>query len=240
MTAAMTGVADALAELTLFNGLDAKTRSRLAGGATLLTAPRGHIVFRDGDPCAGLHVVVSGQIKLLLHAGNGHEKVFDVIGADASFGESALFLDQPHQIAAEAIIDSQLVLLARTALLREIAMNGDLAMRVIRVLAQRVRCRTHDIKTYVLFSGTQRVISHLLHEIPDETGVSGAVEVTLSTRKGIIASRLNLTQEHFSRILHELTSAALIEVDGQRVRIPNVGRLRACVGSQGLHATLGA
>lgn len=237
MTAAMTGIADVLAGLTLFKGLDAKTRGRLAGGAALLTVPRGHSVFREGDPCAGLHVVVSGQIKLLLHAGNGHEKVFDVIGADASFGESALFLDMPYQVAAEAIIDSQVVLLARTALFREIAMNGDFAMRVIRVLAQRIRCRTHDLKTYVLFSGTQRVISHLLHEIPDETGVSGEVEVTLSTRKGIIASRLNLTQEHFSRILHELTSAALIEVDGQRVRIPDVGRLRSCVVSQDLLTT---
>ena len=237
MTAAMTGVADALAGMTLFKGRDAKTRGRLAGGAALLTVPRGHIVFREGDPCAGLHVVVSGQIKLLLHAGNGHEKVFDVIGADAGFGESALFLDLPHQVAAEAIIDSQVVLLARTVLLREIAVNSDLAMRVIRVLAQRIRCRTHDIKTYVLFSGTQRVISHLLHEIPDETGVSGEVEVTLSTRKGIIASRLNLTQEHFSRILHGLTSAALIEVEGQRVRIPDVRRLRSCVVSQDLLTT---
>lgn len=227
MMAVVTGVPEVLAGLTLFKGLDAKTRGRLAGGATLLTAPRGHIVFNEGDPCAGLHVVVRGQIKLLLRAGNGHEKVFDVMGADASFGESSLFLDLPHQVVAEAIIDSQLVLLARAALLREIAANGELAMRVIKGLAQQSRRRTHDLKTYVLFSGTQRVISHLLHEIPDATGVSGEVEVTLSTRKGIIASKLNLTQEHFSRILHGLTSAALIEVEGQRVRIPDVGRLRA-------------
>ncbi len=234
MTVDVTDVAEALAGLILFQGLGARTRSRLAGGAVLLTVPRGHSVFREGDPCAGLYVVVGGQIKLLLQAGSGHDKVFDVIGADASFGEAALFLGQPHQITAEAISDSQLLLLARTALLREIAVNGDLAMRVIRVLSQHIHRRTLDLKSYVLFSGTQRVISHLLHEIPGEAGVSGAVEVTLSTRKGIIASRLNLTQEHFSRILHELVSVALIEVAGQRVRIPDVGRLRACVAIQNL------
>lgn len=228
MTAVVTGTTQVLAGLTLFKGLDAKTSSRLAGGATLLTAPRGYVVFNEGGPCVGLHVVVRGQIKLLLRNGKSHEKVFDVIGADASFGDSALFLDLPHQVTAEAIIESQLILFSRTTLLREIAANGELAMRIIRGLAQQSRRRTHDLKSYVLFSGTQRVISHLLHEIPDETSASGEVEVTLSTRKGIIASKLNLTQEHFSRILHELTSAALIEVEGQRVRIPDVRRLRAC------------
>ncbi len=228
MSAVVPGFPEVLAGLTLFRGLDARSRGRLACGATLLTAPRGYTVFNEGDPCAGLHVVVRGQIKILLRANNGHEKVFDVIGADASFGESALYLDLPHQVSAEAIIDSQLILLARSVLLREIAANGELALRVIRGLAEQSRRRTHDLKTYVLFSGTQRVIGHLLHEIPDATGASGGAEVTLSARKGIIASKLNLTQEHFSRILHDLTSAALIEVEGPRVRIPDVGRLRAC------------
>lgn len=227
MMAVVTSASEVFAGLTLFKGLDAKTCGRLAGGATLLTVPRGHIVFNEGDRCVGLHVVIHGQIKLLLRAGKSHEKVFDVIGADASFGESALFLNLPHQVTAEAIIESQLMLLSRTTLLREIAVNGELAMRIIRGLAQQSRRRTNDLKSYVLYSGTQRVISHLLHEIPDETSASGEVEVTLSTRKGIIASKLNLTQEHFSRILHELTSAALIEVEGQRVRIPDVRRLRA-------------
>lgn len=39
--------------------------------------------------------------------------------------------------------------------------------------------------------------------------------------------RLNLTPEHFARILHELAEAALIRVEGQRVRILELDRLRA-------------
>ena len=43
----------------------------------------------------------------------------------------------------------------------------------------------------------------------------------------MIASRLNLTQEHFSRILHELSEKSLIVVDGRRIHISNVELLRA-------------
>ena len=49
---------------------------------------------------------------------------------------------------------------------------------------------------------------------------------TPPTNKGVIASRLNLTQEHFSRILHELTELGLIVVEGRKIHIPSVAKLR--------------
>lgn len=49
----------------------------------------------------------------------------------------------------------------------------------------------------------------------------------MPTNKGIIASRLNLTQEHFSRILHDLSERGLIAVEGRRIHIPDVDQLRA-------------
>jgi CRP-like cAMP-binding protein len=51
-------------------------------------------------------------------------------------------------------------------------------------------------------------------------------EVNLSPGKSVIASRLNMTPEHFSRILRELGDAGVIEVNGRIVRIPDLGRLR--------------
>jgi CRP-like cAMP-binding protein len=44
------------------------------------------------------------------------------------------------------------------------------------------------------------------------------------------ASRLNLTQEHFSRILREIQAAGLIEVVGREIRIIDAGRLHAYPG----------
>jgi CRP-like cAMP-binding protein len=52
------------------------------------------------------------------------------------------------------------------------------------------------------------------------------VIVCLPARKGDIASWLNLTHEHFSRILHELATAGFIEVTGSQVLIRDVQRLR--------------
>jgi CRP-like cAMP-binding protein len=75
-------------------------------------------------------------------------------------------------------------------------------------------------------SGTQRIIGYLLHACSPSSAQDGGIEVTLPATKGVVASRLNLTLEHFSRILHELAAEGLIEVRGRSVHIRDVDRLR--------------
>ena len=67
-------------------------------------------------------------------------------------------------------------------------------------------------------------IRNLQIQLIDQNGTN--VAVTLPTNKGVIASRLNLTQEHFSRILHELFELGLIVVEGRKIHIPSVANLR--------------
>lgn len=43
--------------------------------------------------------------------------------------------------------------------------------------------------------------------------------------KATIASRLSLTPEYFSRVLHELESRGLIELDRRDIRIPDARKL---------------
>jgi CRP-like cAMP-binding protein len=69
----------------------------------------------------------------------------------------------------------------------------------------------------------QRVIGYLLQHVPDQTG---SAELALPTSKQVIASRLNLTPETLSRILHELAEAQLIRVHGRQITIIDLARLR--------------
>ena len=51
--------------------------------------------------------------------------------------------------------------------------------------------------------------------------------MSLPVSKATIASRLSLTPEYFSRVLHELESAGLIEIDKRDIRIVDSKRLAA-------------
>jgi hypothetical protein len=51
------------------------------------------------------------------------------------------------------------------------------------------------------------------------------LRVSLPVSKATIASRLSLTPEYFSRVLHELEGVGLIQIDKRDIRIPDPGRL---------------
>lgn len=218
-----------LAGLPLFAGMGDADLRRLACFATEIRVPRATVIFRQGENCGGLYLVVEGQIKLTLQNARGDEKVVDLVGPGSSFGEIALFLGEPHRMAAETIADSVLVHLGRDAVLEEIQRNAGFSARVLQAVCRRLVQRTHDLESFTLHSGTQRVTAFLLSRLPD--GVNGTpVSILLPAKKGVIASRLNLTQEHFSRILHEMQAAGLIEVKGREIRINDATRLHAYPG----------
>jgi CRP-like cAMP-binding protein len=215
-----------LANLPLFSDLREEDLRRLATGTTSLYAEKGETLFRRGDPCIGFHVVVYGQVKLGFTSAQGAEKVVEIIGPKQSFGEALMFLERPYIVFAQALADSMLLHVSKTAVFREIGADPLFARRMLAGLSRRLHGLVSDVEAYSLRSGAQRVIGYLLREDFEGNAAERTLEVTFPTTKNIIASRLNLTPEHFSRVLHELSAAALIEVEGRTVRILDVDRLR--------------
>lgn len=213
-----------LSNIPLFSHLNSAQLTRIADGSDEIEAARGTVVYHRGERCTGLHVVVYGQVKLSLQTSRGDEMVVELVGPGTAFGEAVLFSARPHIVAAEALADSKLLHVAKAVLLAELERDSRFSSVLIASLADQLYRRLTEFEGYFLSSGTERVISYLLRG-ENGNSVRDAEQITLPATKGIIASRLNLTHEHFSRILRELMTAGLIEVDGREVRILNKERL---------------
>jgi CRP-like cAMP-binding protein len=214
-----------LQSLPLLNALDGDAICRILAAATQVEAPRGTILLRRGNVCGGLYVVARGRFKLSLETPQGDEKVIALLGPGARFGDALLYTGELCLATVQAIVDSKVICIAKDAVLHEISANAVFARRIIEDLSRRLYQRTKDVESYTLLSGTQRLIDYLLSEEPEST-VNGVRHVMLLERKGVIASRLNLTQEHFSRILRDLARRKLIQVSGSHVVIPDVAKLQ--------------
>ncbi len=185
---------------------------------------KGQSIVQCGDACTGFHVVVYGQVKLAFTSPQGVEKVVEIVRPGQSFGEALMFLDKPYIVFAQALADSLLLHVAKHAVLQELGPNP-FGQRMLAGLARRLHGLVRDVEAYTLRSGQERIIGYLLGELPDGVA-SGPAEVRLTPGKSVLASRLNMTPEHFSRILHELATAGLIEVNGRTIRVNDVARLR--------------
>jgi CRP-like cAMP-binding protein len=217
-----------LANLSLFKELSSDELDRIASNTVEVRAPRAEVLFRRGDPALGFHIIVFGQVKLAFASPRGDEKVVDLIGPGQSFGEAVMFMERPHVVTAQTLSDSLLLYIAKEIVFEELERDPRFVRRIIAGLSSRLHRLMSDLESDSLHSGTQRIIGYLLRDSDDNLESKKALEVTLSANKGVIASRLSLTQEHFSRILHDLSTRGLIEVHGRSVYIPDVAKLRAC------------
>ena len=215
-----------LAVLPLFNEMNVDELSRLAEGCHLKRLARGDMVFRVGQPCEEFHVTVIGQVKLFALSPAGQEKVIELVGPGNSFAEALMFTGKPYIVNAQALTDTLLLRVRKEAVLVEIERDPRFALRMLAGISRRLHGLVHDVQAYALHSGMQRVIGYLLRELEFEEGeYREAVTVSLPVSKATIASRLSLTPEYFSRVLHELEGAGLIEIDRRDIRILDVQKL---------------
>ncbi len=215
-----------LSVLPLFTDMSRPELERLAAGCQLRRLSRGDMVFRVGEPCEEFHVTVTGQVKLFAISPAGQEKVIELVGPGSSFAEALMFTDKPYIINAQALTDTLLLTVKKAAVVAEIEQDPRFAMRMLAGISRRLHGLVHDVEAYALHSGVQRVIGYLLRDQIAEDCVSGEViTVSLPVSKATIASRLSLTPEYFSRVLHELEAAGLVHIDKRDVQILDARRL---------------
>jgi CRP-like cAMP-binding protein len=220
------GTLDFLRNLPLFRELDLRELEAIGAATEEQRVAAGTVLFRRGDPCGGFYLIVVGRVKLALLAPAGAEKVVEILGPGQSFGEPVMFLGKAHMLCAETIADSLLLFIRSGAILEAIERNPELARRMLAEMSQRLYRLVADIEAYTLRSATERVTGYLLASLSDDAGAGGPADVLLGASKSVLASRLNITREHFSRILHELAQAGLIRVSGRNIRILDLAGLR--------------
>jgi CRP-like cAMP-binding protein len=216
-----------LARMPMFSEMSAQEIGRIAAGTHSLRVEKGERIFHHGDPCAGFHIVVYGQVKLGFTSPQGGEKVVEIVGPGQSFGEALMFLEQPYIVSAHALADTMLLHVGKQVVFDELARDPVFARKMLSGLALRLHGLVRDVEAYSLRSSAERVIGYLLRDEGDSAAAGEPRQpVLLLSGKGVLASRLNMTPEHFSRVLHDLSAAGLIEVEGKSVHILDPERLR--------------
>ncbi|MBL8508925.1 MAG: Crp/Fnr family transcriptional regulator [Chitinimonas sp.] len=210
-----------LAHLPLFRSLDKTQLVLMAQASQEVRVAKHGFVFHRGDAASGLYVVAVGGIKLAIPSVNGQEKVIEFFSPGQAFGEAVMFLDKPYMVQAQALEDTLLLWIDKQDIYAAIDRDPSFARRMLAGLSLRLHALVQDIETVNLQNASQRVISYLLKQ-PRE-----GEHVQFPFNKNVIASKLGLTPETLSRLLHQLNSKGYIAVDGRDVHILDVPGMEA-------------
>jgi CRP-like cAMP-binding protein len=225
----------AIGRSALFKSLPPAVIVELTEGAKALAPRRGTQIFNCGERCPGVYLVTSGRIMLSVGVEPDANKVTGLVGPGGHFGLAATLLGTPQPVAATTLCDSTLLLISRSVLVKAAGESAALGLQIAAALSAENAALTDDIEAASLRSGRQRVAGYLL----DIAGTNGAAArpFALPAKKSIIASRLSLTPEYFSRMLHELIVTGAILVEGRQVTVLNRDRLQES-GTAGAHGDI--
>lgn len=214
-------IRDLISGLALFEGIAKECSDKLVAACRECSVDRQHIIYRRGDEAMGLYVLAVGHVKLSISSEKGPEKVIDLMGPGQSFGEAAMLLRRPYQHHAQALEEGVLLWIPREAVEKAAEKYSGFSKRLMTILALQCESLQHDIEVVNLHSASERVADYLLHQ-PIEEG-----KTRLRFDKRVIASKLGLKPETFSRALQQLKMQGLIAVKGASILILDPSRLRA-------------
>jgi CRP/FNR family transcriptional regulator, dissimilatory nitrate respiration regulator len=186
---------------------------------------RGAVLFAAGGTPSGIHIIVSGVVKVYLPLADRGEKVIALPSAGESLGTAALLLGKRHLVGAVAATDCRVIHLPRAAVLRAMRQEPKFANEVALDLSRRFHALVADLQTTARHSAFEKTAMFLLSQLP-RSGGKRAVSTRLPARKADIASKLDLTGAHFSRVLRELHASGLVVLNGSTVTVRDVQKLR--------------
>ena len=189
--------------------------AELARQAFAKHAAANSVVAPRGERLPGLMVVRYGLVKIML--GGEPQRVMRLVGAGETFGEAALFLEQPLPVEVRAIADTALLVVPAQPLLSLFDSDPRFARGLLASVCQRLHAMVADFEAATAHGARERLAAYL--------GSLGADTAQLPAPKGVIASRLGMTKETLSRLLRAFMQEGLIAVANREVRLLDRGRL---------------
>jgi CRP-like cAMP-binding protein len=216
---------DGLRQHYLFAVLDDMQLDRVLAAVQEISLEEGDHLFHSGDQARYFYLLRTGQIQLYRLSPGGEEKVIEIIQPGQTFAEAVMFLKtSTYPVSAKAIVSSGLWRIDMAVFLSMLQESSELCLRLLGCMSRRLHGAIQDIDQLTLQNAGMRVIQLLLHSAPDSAANRYSLE--WETPKQILASRLSVRPETFSRILQRLSRQGLITVQGKTIEVLDAKALR--------------
>jgi CRP/FNR family transcriptional regulator, cyclic AMP receptor protein len=218
---------DVLSRAPLFEALDEDGARALRSRMTDVRLSRGERLFTEGDDGDRLYVVLEGKLKLTRAAPDGRENLLSVLGPGEMFGELSLFDPRPRTASASAITDSRLAALAHDKLLIWLTGRPEVALQLLRQLAQRLR-RANDVMADLVFTDVPGRVAKQLLDLAVRFGEQepDGLHVHHDLTQEELAQLVGASRETVNKALADFVARGWIQLSARSVVLLDQERLR--------------
>jgi len=186
--------------------------------------PKGHVLFREGDAGKEMYVIVSGKVTISKRV-RDQEKILVTLPPGEFFGEMSILNNKPRSASATVAENCKLVVIDPKTFEDMIKKNTEIAVRMIKKLAERLRAADSQIENLMFKDSGSRVV-HYLASTAEGSGspTDGGIKVSVGVEE--IAQRVGTDVGHVNDIVNKLVKGKIVQVVSDGMIISDVNQLR--------------
>jgi|MudIll2142460700_1097286.scaffolds.fasta_scaffold262760_1 CRP-like cAMP-binding protein len=185
--------------------------------------PAGTVLFREGEPGREMYVIQEGKVNISKRAGE-IEKLLSALGPGEFFGEMSILSGAPRSATATCAEDSRLLVIDARTFESMVRGSAEIAVRLIKKLAERLRDADHQIANLLLRDAESRVVHYLA--VAAEKGSRSAVGVKIDVSARELPARVGIPPEQAEEVLLGLLKSQIVSVYPDAMVVPDPARLR--------------
>ena len=217
----------------LFSNFDNDSLNELLSAVSIKTAAKGEIIFYEKDPAFAFFIVDTGKVKIFKMSPEGKEQILMIANQGDTFAEAAMFTGGKFPASAQALEKTKLLVINHDRFANILERKPHIAMNLMARLSELLHKLNKLVEELSLTDITTRLAHYLHTEIEKnrlDTDEPEALTLTLQEKKSTLASQLGTIPETLSRSLGKLTKEKVITVDGSKIEILDLNRLREIAG----------
>ena len=233
MTRPRIDLASVLEKTALFTSLSPSELQHLAARTLRKLFSSGELLFSEGEPCMGLHIIARGKVRIFKTSISGREQVLAVNTDNESVAELPVFDGGPYPASAMAIEDTEVAFISRRDFHAYCLEHPEVALKVLSVVGARLRRLVGIIEELSFTTIRQRLISALVKLAQSEgRPTPPGIEFLLPGSHQELANQLGTVRELISRNLMRLQAEGLLEVDARQIVVRDIKGLSALLESE--------
>jgi len=178
------------------------------------------IIFVEGEYGDELYFVKSGKVKISKLLEDGSEKILHFLKEGDIFAEVLLFGGGEYPATAEVIEDAEIGIIENKPLEELLRKNGEITLKILKVMAERLRRAQYHIRDLALRDAYGRLASaliSLIEEHGNETENGTSITIQLSQQQ--LANIIGSSRETVARILSTWKKEGIIKMDRQAIKV---------------------
>ena len=232
MTIERIDLAAVLGKTALLSGLSQPELQTLAACTVRKLFSAGELLFSEGEPCNGLHIIARGKVRIFKTSVGGREQVLAVNMPGESVAELPVFDGGPLPASAVAIEETEIVYISRRDFQAHCIDHPEVALKVLEVVGARLRRLVGIIEELSFTTVRQRLIAVLIKLAQGEgRTTSRGIEVQLPASHQELANQLGTVRELISRNLMRLQAEGRLDVDARQIVVKDMKGLSALLES---------